>query len=77
MYKVLEKEYQAEQAELGKEGVNKINQENLVLHKEMINHDQSLFKIAQEISKSLQVVLEFMDKGAKGLLTGDLSIYIV
>jgi hypothetical protein len=25
----------------------------------------------------MQVVLEFMDKGMKGLLTGDLSVYII
>jgi hypothetical protein len=25
----------------------------------------------------MQVVLEFMDKGIKGLLTGDLSVYII
>lgn len=40
-------------------------------------YDQNLFLIAQEVYHSLQVVLEFMDKGMKGLLTGDLSVYIV
>jgi len=25
----------------------------------------------------MQTVLEFMDKGVKGLLTGDLSVYII
>ena len=42
-----------------------------------VKYDQNLFKIAQEIYHSLQVVIEFMDKGMKGLLTGDLSVYIV
>lgn len=36
-----------------------------------------MYKVAQEIYNSLQVVLEFMDKGMKGLLTGDLSVYII
>ena len=40
-------------------------------------YDQNLFLIAQEVYHSLQVVLELMDKGLKGLLTGDLSVYIV
>ena len=40
-------------------------------------YDHNLFKVAQEVYHSLQVVLEFMDKGMKGLLTGDLSVYII
>lgn len=34
-------------------------------------------KVAEEVFHSLSVVLEFMDKGVKGLLTGDLSVYII
>lgn len=32
---------------------------------------------AEYIYESLQIVLEFMDKGVKGLLTGDLSVYLI
>ncbi len=39
--------------------------------------DQCLNNFANEIYGSMQVVLEFMDKGMKGLLVGDMSVYII
>lgn len=39
--------------------------------------DKGLFEVSKEIYHSLQVVLEFMDKGVKGLLSGDVSVYII
>jgi hypothetical protein len=33
--------------------------------------------LAERVFQSLTVVMEFMDKGIKGLLTGDLSIYML
>jgi hypothetical protein len=44
---------------------------------ELARHKGSLNAVAQEIYQSQQVVLEFMDKGMKGLLTGDLSVYLI
>ena len=42
------------------------------------NKDQAaLFEVSKRIYESLQVVLEFMDKGVKGLLTGDLSVPLI
>jgi len=35
------------------------------------------FDISKWFHQSCQVILEFMDKGIKGLLTGDLSIFVV
>ena len=34
-------------------------------------------KVANEVYIALQVVLEFIDKGVKGLLTGDMSVFLV
>lgn len=39
--------------------------------------DAELLRLSQKIYESLQITLEFMDKGVKGLLTGDLSVYLV
>ena len=39
--------------------------------------EKGLSKIAEQVLISLQVVLEFMDKGVKGLLTGDLSVFLI
>jgi len=39
--------------------------------------EQSLMKVANEVYIALQVVLEFIDKGVKGLLTGDMSVFLV
>lgn len=36
-----------------------------------------LQEIAEKTLQSLTVVMEFMDKGIKGLLTGDLTIYMI
>ena len=33
--------------------------------------------LAKEIYHSMQIILEFMDKGMKGLLTGDLSAFAI
>lgn len=38
---------------------------------------RNLSELSHEIYGAMQIVLEFMDKGMKGLLTGDLSVYIV
>lgn len=43
----------------------------------MQERDESLFEVANQVYASMQTVLEFMDKGVKGLLTGDLSVYII
>lgn len=43
----------------------------------MMTSDITLFEVSSKIYEFLQVVLEFMDKGVKGLLTGDLSVYII
>ena len=37
----------------------------------------ALFDVSKRIYEGLQVVLEFMDKGVKGLLTGDLSVPLI
>ena len=39
--------------------------------------DKDIYTLGEKISKSCQVLVEFMDKGIKGLLSGDLSIYVV
>ena len=79
IYKILETELEAEKNETqGVAAVENFTQQQ-TLH-EMVQstkYDQSLFKVAQEVYHSMQVVLEFMDKGMKGLLTGDLSVYII
>lgn len=41
------------------------------------NYKKGLHDIADQIYYSLQTVLEFMDKGVKGLVTGDLSVFII
>lgn len=38
---------------------------------------KQITEIAERIIQSLTVVMEFMDKGIKGLLTGDLTIYML
>lgn len=38
---------------------------------------EQLEDLAERVFQSLTVVMEFMDKGIKGLLTGDLSIYML
>ena len=44
----------------------------------LANKDQAaLFDVSKRIYEALQVVLEFMDKGVKGLLTGDLSVPLI
>ena len=34
----------------------------------------TLFEFSKQIYESLQTVLEFLDKGMKGILTGDLTV---
>ena len=36
-----------------------------------------LFKFSEEAYQACQILLEFMDKGMKGLLTGDLSVFAI
>jgi hypothetical protein len=36
-----------------------------------------IVELSERVLQSLTVVMEFMDKGIKGLLTGDLSIYMI
>lgn len=74
IYQILEAEMESESAEAAA-----VEEEKKSDFKDMLKnkYDQNLFKIAQEVYHSLQIVLEFMDKGMKGLLTGDLSVYIV
>lgn len=44
----------------------------------MAEKDQREFlMVSRRIYESLQVVLEFMDKGVKGLLSGDLSVVLL
>ena len=38
---------------------------------------KQIWEIAERIIQSLTVIMEFMDKGIKGLLTGDLTIYML
>ena len=75
IYQILEAEMESESAEAAavEEEEKKSDFKDMLKNK----YDQNLFKIAQEVYHSLQIVLEFMDKGMKGLLTGDLSVYIV
>lgn len=40
-------------------------------------NDDTLKSLANQVYISQQTVLEFMDKGIKGLLTGDLSVYLI
>lgn len=42
----------------------------------MLNKSQ-LHEIAEKMLQSLTIVMEFMDKGIKGLLSGDLTIYMI
>jgi hypothetical protein len=37
----------------------------------------SSLAVAKEMYHSMQIILEFMDKGMKGLLTGDLSVFAI
>lgn len=76
IYKVLENELENEAIE---GSGSSASEENSQAFKEMVmvKYDKNLYKIAQEIYNSLQVTLEFMDKGMKGLLTGDLSVYVI
>jgi len=39
--------------------------------------DKTLYELSNQIYHSFQTLLEFMDKGIKGLLTGDLSVYLI
>ena len=41
------------------------------------NGVQNTVKMAKEMYHSMQIILEFMDKGMKGLLTGDLSAFAI
>jgi hypothetical protein len=43
----------------------------------MISEDKNLMEVSKAMYSSLQVVIEFMDKGIKGLLTGDLSVVVL
>lgn len=38
---------------------------------------KQIVELSERVLQSLTVVMEFMDKGIKGLLTGDLSIYMI
>lgn len=73
IYQILETELAQEQSESTTATGGDESFKDMVRSK----YDQNLFKIAQEVYNSMQVVLEFMDKGMKGLLTGDLSVYTV
>ena len=39
--------------------------------------DKPLLDIATDISVYIEHIYEFIDKGQKGLLTGDLSVYLI
>jgi hypothetical protein len=41
------------------------------------NYKNGLRDISTVTYESLQIVMEFMDKGIKGLVSGDLSVFIV
>lgn len=42
-----------------------------------VKDQQEFLEVAKRIYEALQVVLEFMDKGVKGLLSGDLSVVLI
>ena len=75
IYQVLEREFMIEE-ELNQQGqINEIEQGRQSVTQLTGNTaDQAiLFETSKQIYQALQVVLEFMDKGVKGLLVGDLS----
>ena len=41
------------------------------------NDKEALFDVSKNIYHSMQVVLEFLDKGMKGLLSGDMSALLL
>ena len=75
IYKVLVKEIAAEK----ERPTEIINTPDMfpTLQEMLETYDKSMIEVAQQIYLSLQVTLEFMDKGIKGLLTGDLSVYVI
>lgn len=50
----------------------------LSVHDLLAQKDQAqLFESSKQIYLAMQTVLEFMDKGMKGLLTGDMSVFLL
>jgi len=75
IYQILERELLLEEAE----GLKDPTQEKRNTVEQLIGHrDQAeLFEVSKRIYGGLQVVLEFMDKGVKGMLSGDLSVLLL
>lgn len=53
---------------------SRVSMSDLVKNKEDV---RDLKQLSGRIYQSLQVVLEFMDKGVKGLLSGDMSAFLL
>lgn len=41
------------------------------------SYDGNLARLSQDVTYAMQIVLEFMDKGMKGMLSGDLSTFAI
>ena len=40
-------------------------------------YDGNLTQLSQDLFTAMRIIIEFMDKGMKGMLTGDLSTVVV
>jgi hypothetical protein len=85
IYEILERELVLEEAGLTPEETTVQSSENppanvanrFTVDQLVKDKKYELLDVSRHIYEALQVTLEFMDKGVKGLLSGDLSPYLL
>ena len=75
IYQILEKQMIKEEHGLFEEDSS--TRLSVTDHLVNANDQAALFEFSKQIYGSLQTVLEFMDKGMKGLLSGDLTVNLL
>jgi hypothetical protein len=72
IFNVLDKQLQHEYSE------SQVSETDLTIKRFIsLSGQENLYEVSKKVYESMQVVLEFMDKGIKGLLTGDMSYDLV